>query len=149
MTETLTDEQLRELSHANFDPTLRNVATELLALRAERAKPTQSDYELAREIVRGSCGGDDECGIIDSLSCGCFQQIMRAFASIRAEGNAERAKLEGALRPFIKRQAELANELDALLLAQPAESGAMTATGELLDGKTVGPPYRAQPGAKP
>jgi hypothetical protein len=104
MTTKLTDEQLAELrDNANtytmvYSPAVIRAVEELVALRAERAKPTRSDnnaiYEAALLIFKSDlthwkyppCAEDGS-----HMTAGRLAEII---ASIRAEGRAERAKLE-------------------------------------------------------
>lgn len=155
MTDRLTDGQLREIKAqcdagnkiGGVSPVPRwqveSMATELLALRAERAKPTPtpSDEETARKIVY----------IVDrTMRDDAIVSIKGIIASIRADGSAERAKLEAALKDaaiiahtmpiqtdpsglysdgFKDARNYIADRLDdiiraALPITQPAESGA-------------------------
>jgi hypothetical protein len=92
MTENLTDEQLRAMAESFNNPRVRAAATELLALRAERAKATQNDEERARDIA-----GRWYMPLLSFQVDDLTKQLASAFSSIRAEGSAERAKLEGSL----------------------------------------------------
>jgi hypothetical protein len=97
MTYKLTDEQLREYmsgGHA-FAWNVQDMATEIVALRADRAKPTQSDAELWQDLCektdRTSPEGQPDMAIINQ------EEFYDYLVSIRAEGSAERAKIEEAL----------------------------------------------------
>jgi hypothetical protein len=80
------------------------------ALRAERAKPTPSDAKLAKDTIglavlgyRHDDGtGDEVPGVTWESLDRAEKTIAQAFTSIRAEGSAERAKLEAALEARIK-----------------------------------------------
>lgn len=102
---------------------------ENLALRAERAKTKQSDEERAQTTAY-------QVGV-DSFATypGCGgKHVLSLITAIRAEGSAERVKLEAALRQIeswpdhtrddlgdtIQRMQQIARDA----LAQPAESGA-------------------------
>jgi hypothetical protein len=85
-------------------------------LRAERAKPTKSDAERAREI-----------DMLDDHDL-FMAELVSAFASIRAEGSAELEKLEAALSKIrhyasVRFDWGMLDLIDAAV-RQPAESGA-------------------------
>lgn len=69
---------------------------EIRALRAERAKPTQSDEERARDIILAHF----RISLSEGEAKFVIRDIISLCASIRAEGSAERAKLEAALRKY-------------------------------------------------
>jgi hypothetical protein len=146
MSGKLTDEQLREWAEASGSYRIRALATELLALRAERAKTTQSDQALMKRMAAVYRRADICRAMPDPDGFYCMSQAFplavaewaRREASIRAEGSAERAKLEAALRDC-KRYAEdhddewIPHRVDDAFaeVAKPAESGAMEEPSEV------------------
>jgi hypothetical protein len=114
MSEKLTDEQLRDLRDCNpANPFISPMAAELLALRAERAKPTQSDEERALTMLRAT---EDALDADHEL-----QLVLAAYASIRAEGSAERAKLEARPTAIVGQET-----IDKLRSGQAVELDAVT-----------------------
>jgi hypothetical protein len=100
------------------------------ALRAERAKPTPSDAELARKVVHDFCG--DTCQLMNG--CGCYDGIMAALASIRAEGSAERDELKAGYetqRDYIEDLLAKCVKLEAALHAARPAVIICLGTGEL------------------
>jgi hypothetical protein len=110
MSEWLTDEQLDQLEDIAQDgvggldeSNSMTLIREVRALRAERAKPTQSDEELAIKV----CADMGECATNWEE---CLPYMTEAFASIRAEG---RAELEAAIATL---DDEIASHQDTLRL---------------------------------
>jgi hypothetical protein len=140
MTEKLTDEQLAtdimrlcgsEKEHAKIAAIFASIRAEG---SAERAKPLSGDYsptEHDRSLAYDIIDTVTDPNIDDHDEK--MEAVFLAFASIRAEGSAERAKLEEALR-MARDYVALATQwsdhaekdvetIDAAL-SQPAESGA-------------------------
>lgn len=144
MNDRLTDKQLRIMlewhaARGKCDPISRRVATaltEILALRAERAKPTHSDEERAGALaiaILTDCAmryiEGPQSQIDRAIDLGT-RTVLPALASIRAEGSAERAKLEAEIQMFIDAFPKHPHvPIFRVALAGPAESGATTMRG--------------------
>jgi hypothetical protein len=119
MTENLTDEQLHAMAESFNNPRVRAAATELIEFRAERTKPTQSApsreaVEAALEAFYGKPSKTWFDWERDEMSRALTAALPHLFSSIRAEGSAERARLEAALKASLEAESKRVDEYDNL-----------------------------------